>query len=92
MTPRNLRAAFVLAGVASLGAAAVSAEIAWLHMRWVAAAYGMICGAGAVGHCPACPAAVGLLAAGLALLAAAGRSGPLWAAPRQVVRAVSERI
>lgn len=65
------RSALPAAGLLLLLAAAVSAEAAWLHMRTLAATYGAICGSGGLAHCPACPAAVALLGAGLACLALA---------------------
>ena len=67
----NPRSVLTLTGAASLFGAAVSAEIAWLHMHGLAATYGVICGSGATPHCAACPAAMGLLAMGLAALAGA---------------------
>lgn len=75
--PRALvRSKLVLAGVATLGGAALSGEIAWLHMRWMAATYGAICGSQGLPHCAACPTAAGLLALSLALFAAAARPAP----------------
>lgn len=74
MPIRPTRQTLTLAGAASLGAAALSAEIAWLHMRWAAATYGVVCGQDGIGHCAACPTALGLAGLGLGLLAA--RLGP----------------
>ena len=75
MRGRSHRTTLTLAGAAALFGAAVSGEIAWLHMRWMAQTYGTICGAEGVPHCAACPSAIGLLALGLSLLAvAAGAS------------------
>lgn len=65
------RSILMVAGALSLVGAAVSGEVAVLHMRWMAAAYGAICGDQGLPHCAACPTAVGLLMAGLAFLAAA---------------------
>lgn len=61
------RSVLMIAGALSLVGAAVSGEVAVLHLRWMAA----ICGAEGLPHCAACPTAVGLLMAGLAFLAAA---------------------
>lgn len=74
--------ALTLAGAASLAGAALSGEAAWLHMRWTAQAYGAICGQAGIVHCPACPAALALAAAGLAFLAAAARRRALAARSR----------
>lgn len=72
-TPRSI---LTVAGALSLAGAAVSGEIAVLHMRWMAQAYGAICGSEGLPHCAACPTAVGLLMAGLAFLAAAAKERP----------------
>lgn len=71
MTRPDAPLALTLLGAASLAGAAVCGDLAWLHMRWTAETYGAICGQGALAHCPACPAAVALLIAGLSFLAAA---------------------
>jgi hypothetical protein len=51
-------------GVLLIGAALLSAQAAWLHMRGLAQAYGEICGSGAglLAHCPACYASGALFA------------------------------
>lgn len=67
----SLSSGLAIAGAASLIGAAVSGEIAVVHMRWMAQTYGAICGSEGLPHCAACPTAVGLLMSGLALLAAA---------------------
>jgi hypothetical protein len=75
MSSRRNAPALLLAGLASLVAAAVAVEFGVLHMRGILAAYGPICGAGAP-HCAACPAALALLSLGLGLLAAAAAPQP----------------
>lgn len=92
MTRFPTPSALVAAGLAGLSGAAVSAEIAWLHMRWTAGAYGVICGGGATAHCAACPTALGLLGLGLAALAAAAAAARRPARARQATRPVSERM
>jgi hypothetical protein len=67
-----LRQLLTLGGVVATAAAAVSAEIAWLHMDWTLQTYGVLCGAG-VDHCPACPAAALSAALGAGLLIAGRR-------------------
>jgi len=64
----------VQSGIALIGAALLSADLAWLHMRSLAQTYGAICGSGpgAMAHCAACYASVAFLAAGAAALAWAG--------------------
>ena len=76
------RSALTFASALSLLGSAVCGEIALLHMRWMAQTYGAICGAGDLPHCAACTASVSLLMAGLALLAAAARQGPVEARRR----------
>lgn len=51
-----------------VGGALLSIYAAWVHMRAIVQAYGVICGTGssALAHCPACYASVSLLAAGAA--------------------------
>jgi hypothetical protein len=65
-------------GVVLIGAALLSAEAAWLHMRSLARAYGEICGSGAglLAHCPACYASAALFvsAAAAFVLAQSDRS------------------
>ena len=51
----------------------LSGEAAWLHMRTLGGKFGTICGAAAASHCALCPLSPGLLAVGLASLAAAAR-------------------
>ncbi|RAK52529.1 hypothetical protein [Phenylobacterium deserti] len=60
-------------GIGLLASAAMSGVLAWLHMRALSQAYGVICGSGGgeLAHCPACYAAVGFLASGLLALAVA---------------------
>jgi hypothetical protein len=55
-------------GVVLIGAALLSAEAAWLHMRSLAQAYGEICGsrAGIPAHCPACYASAALFVSAVA--------------------------
>ncbi|MFN3513842.1 MAG: hypothetical protein ACK41C_12395 [Phenylobacterium sp.] len=57
------------AAMAMLVAAAISAEMAWLHMREIQR-LGVICGSALEPHCAWCPATVAFLLGGLALLAA----------------------
>jgi hypothetical protein len=55
-------------GVVLIGAALLSAEAAWLHMRSLAHGYGEICGsrAGILAHCPACYASAALFVSAVA--------------------------
>jgi len=69
--PRKPAHPLRLAGAAALAGAAIAGEIGWLHMRWVRATYGVLCGDAPFAHCAACPTALALLAAGLALLSLA---------------------
>jgi hypothetical protein len=72
--------------LAGAGLAAIAGGGAWyvLLMRriWTASAYGPICSHGSLAqpHCPACYAALGLAALGLALVAAAELGVPARAA------------
>jgi hypothetical protein len=61
----------VQSGIVLIGAALLSAELAWLHMQSMVQTYGAICGSGpgAMAHCAACYASVAFLAAGAAALA-----------------------
>lgn len=77
MTRPPAHTLLTMAGALCLVGAAISAEIAWLHMRWLAATYGVICGQSpSLTHCAACPTAVALLAGGLGFLALALRARP----------------
>lgn len=63
----------LLAGLTSLVAGAVTAQLAWRHARAIQA-MGPICGDGPDLHCAWCPATLAFLALGLLLLtSAAGR-------------------
>jgi len=68
-----LRQLLTVGGVIGVAAAAVCAEVAWLHMDWTLRTYGVICGAG-IAHCPACPAAVLFAVAGAGLMIAGRRA------------------
>jgi hypothetical protein len=85
MTESTARRGFFDAGIPLIAGGVVCGEAAWLHMRSLAQAYGVICGAGPDGlaHCPACYASVLLLAAGAAALTQArGPQTPARAASR----------
>lgn len=71
MSPREASRRLRIAAAVSVMAAGPTAALAWLHMRAVAQAYGVICGSGAgqLAHCPACYVSVALLALGLGGLA-----------------------
>lgn len=75
MSPNDASRALRSAGIVLLAGAALAGVAAWLHMRAVALAYGVICGgeAGALAHCAACYAALGLLSAGIAALVLSAR-------------------
>ncbi len=63
---RNFIDNLAIAGAGAIVAGAALAESAWIHMRDLSQAYGVICGVegGAVTHCAACPFSVALLAVG----------------------------
>jgi len=64
-------------GILLIGAALVSAEAAWLHMRELMQAAGVICGgSSAAAHCPACYASALLLATGVAAFVLAQSERP----------------
>ena len=65
MPPRIIARTFLQLGLILTGAALVSAEAAWLHMRELVRTYGAICGSGSgvMAHCPACYASLSFLAA-----------------------------
>lgn len=69
--PRLLPDVLLFCGALSLIAAAISGEMAWLHMR----ALSDVCGA-LRPHCVWCPAGVGFGTFGAVLLAARAALGP----------------
>jgi len=69
MRPRTAVHPIVQTGLLLIGAGAVLADLAWLHMRSLNLAYGVICGGNGLAHCAACPASALLLAAGFGALA-----------------------
>lgn len=64
---RRTSDAKLVAGVTCLVGGTISAELAWLHARSVAA-LGEICGQTPSAHCLWCPTAVGLFALGTFLV------------------------
>ena len=76
MARAGVRTFLTVSGLVALYAAGLSAEIAWLHIRWLVATYGAVCG-GAVPHCAACPASAGFLALAVALFGAARYRRPV---------------
>jgi hypothetical protein len=76
MPTPSRRRIFLQSGLVLIGGALLSAEAAWLHMRAFVQTYGVLCGSGALAHCPACDASVGLFAAGAAALFLAHADNP----------------
>lgn len=65
MSPRTVSFRLVQAGLANLAGAALSAEAAIVHMRWMERTYGAVCGVAGHGHCLACATSLALTGLGL---------------------------